>query len=189
MDNHYTYTTDNSLLNAIRNGEKGCIEMLYSNYYEVIESFVIKNSGTSDEANDIVQNTVITFYEKALTKKFVLTSSLKTYLYSIARNLWLKELKRKGKTPMVIDTTAEYLVLEDHNDKSYKEEEEELIQNCMKYFNTLGENCKEILTHYYWDNWKMDKIAKEMNYTNAVNAKVQKSKCMKQLRKLCSSLK
>ncbi|PSJ71743.1 RNA polymerase subunit sigma-70 [Sphingobacteriales bacterium UPWRP_1] len=177
------------ILNAIRNGEEGGIETLYRKYFNVIEVFVYKNKGIYDEAKDIAQETAIVFYEKARKPDFELTCALQTYLYSIARNLWLKELKRKGKTPMVIDTTSNYLTFEQTDEVAHKEEDEELIQKCMRYVNTLGENCKEILTHYYWDKWKMDKIAKEMDYTNAANAKNQKAKCMKRLRELCSSLK
>ncbi|QQS29995.1 MAG: sigma-70 family RNA polymerase sigma factor [Sphingobacteriales bacterium] len=189
MDKRSKYSEDNEILNAIRNGEEGCIENLYTDYYNMLSSLVLNNKGSSDEANDIVQDTVVAFYEKAKTPKFELTCSIKTYLYSVARNLWLKELKRKGKTPMIIDTSKEFLEIEVDDNVEDKEKIEYFIIKAMEHLNTLGGNCKKILTHFYWDNWNMAKIAEEINYTNADNAKTQKAKCMKRLRELCADLK
>lgn len=42
--------------------------------------------------------------------------------------------------------------------------------------------CYELLTRFFYQNQKMEKIALEMEYTNADNAKNQKYKCQKKLK-------
>ena len=47
-----------------------------------------------------------------------------------------------------------------------------------------GGKCYEILRRFFYENQKMDKIAFDLNYTNADNAKNQKARCQKNLKEL-----
>ena len=49
----------------------------------MVQSLIINNNGSSDDARDIFQEAVIVLYEKARTGTFELNCQLKTYLYSV----------------------------------------------------------------------------------------------------------
>lgn len=143
--------------------------------------FIIKNSGNFQEAQDTFQDAVIVLYEKTKNSDFKLTCTLKTYIYSIVRNLWLKALSKRQKRVDVIDFEKFY-TLEIEEDDTKKEDKQ--IDKITEAIKSLGEKCRKILTSFYFEQKKMTQIAEELGYTNADNAKNQKYKCMQQLKKL-----
>ena len=183
MKQQHPYSTDAELIEALQQTttQHKALQQLYVQYFETVRRFITNNNGTADEAKDIFQETVTIFYRKVQRQKLILTSSIKTYLYSVSRNLWLKQLRKKGKAQMLIDTENDYIqaVIPD---ETYDSDTDLLIQTALKHLATLGESCRKILHLFFWEKKSMDEIAQEIGYTNADNAKNQKAKCMKQLR-------
>ncbi len=178
------YANETELLAAlsINNKESDkALNYIYTKHFNAIERLVLNNSGTYDEAKDVYQDAIILFYEKVRQNQLTLTCSIGTYLYSVCRNLWLKCLREKAKTPVFIDTQNDFLIL-DIADTDYDTETEQLLHIATEQLATLGEKCRQILHYFFWERKTMDFIAQQLGYTNADNAKNQKSKCMKQLR-------
>lgn len=142
--------------------------------------FILKNNGDIDEAKDVFQDAIIVLYQKTKNPDFKLTCTIKTYLYSIVRNLWLKVLAKKKKTLSITDF-EQYYKVEIVKDKS---DENQKIDKILLAIKQLGEKCRLILTSFYFEKKKMDVIAEELGYTNAKNAKNQKYKCMQQVKKI-----
>lgn len=63
---------------------------MYKNYFGMVNRFVINNNGTTNDAEDIFQDTMLILVEKLRKDNFVLTASLKTYTMAISKNLWFK---------------------------------------------------------------------------------------------------
>src|SRR4051812_8035036 len=78
------------LLNGLARNDTKAIETIYKSNFNMVQSFVLNNNGTYDDARDIFQEAMIVLYENAKTQSFVLTCQIKTYVYSICRRLWLK---------------------------------------------------------------------------------------------------
>ena len=118
-------------------------------------------------------------YEKLQDENFELTCTLKTFLYSIGRNLWLKALKEKNRFTELAGQ-EEYIEL----NKSHVFETEDRYSAMSIALNSLGQPCQSILTEYYMNNCSMEEIANRFGYTNADNAKNQKYKCLQRLKKI-----
>src|SRR6476646_9526815 len=88
---------DEALVAAVRSGDDRALERLYRQHYPMVAQLVRTNSGSDDEAKDIYQEAIIVFYEKARQPEFVLTCQVKTYLYAVARRLWLKRLAERNR--------------------------------------------------------------------------------------------
>ena len=58
----------------------------------MVQSLIINNNGTADDAKDIFQEAMIVLYEKARSGTFELSCQIKTYVYSVSRRLWLKKI-------------------------------------------------------------------------------------------------
>jgi RNA polymerase sigma factor (sigma-70 family) len=85
--------SDNTLLDKLKAEDNSSFELLYKFYFPTVASYIKQNLGSNQDAEDIFQEAIIVLLQKVRKTDFVLTSSLKTYLYAIAKNLWLKRLR------------------------------------------------------------------------------------------------
>ncbi len=178
------YFTKESVLEGIRESDDGILDYLYKEHYPMIRNLVLTNNGSIEDAEDIMQEGIIAFYEKAKDRNFVLTCEVKTFLYSVCRNLWLKMLKRNSSNVKFEDILHQDVV------DVGEDNEEVLTQKQMiltELINTIGEKCKEILMLFYYEKISMEDIAVKLGYTNADNAKNQKYKCFKKLQTVAVS--
>ena len=75
---------------------KGYRDHLQENY-NMVQSLIINNSGSTDDAKDIFQEAMIVLYEKVRSGTFELNCLIKTYVYSVSRRLWLKRLQQMNR--------------------------------------------------------------------------------------------
>ena len=177
--------SDEQLLSGLSSKDKSekdkALKQLYAQHYPVIADFISKNNGNKEEAADIFQDAVIVFYEKIRLGDLNLNCTIRTYLYSVCRNLWLNRLRSQKRLTSIDDEIIaipippESLEVIDSNERNML-----IIQLLEK----LGEDCKKILTHFYFERLRMNEIAKRMNFANEQVAKNKKSGCMKKLKAL-----
>ena len=169
------------LLKALANNDSKAAETIYKENFNMVLAFILNNNGSYDEARDIFQEAMIALYQKAKSDSFVLTSQIKTYVYSICRRLWLKRLQQIGRTSPGIENYESIAVEEDIEVHERRNAELGIMERAM---GSLGEPCKSLLEAFYIEKKSMDKIALTFGYTNADNAKNQKYKCLMRLKKL-----
>ena len=171
------------LLEKIRSGDGEALRFLYKANFSSVLHFIVSNNGTEQEAKDIFQEAVIIFFERLKEPTFKLTCSLKTFIYSVCRRLWLKRLSSKETSRYKIYDFHEYIVEEPENIEEAERKEE--AYRCMeKALEVLGEPCKTILQEFYVYKRSMQEITERFGYTNADNTKNQKYKCLQRLKKL-----
>ncbi|MBY0349238.1 MAG: sigma-70 family RNA polymerase sigma factor [Hydrotalea flava] len=173
---------EQELLKGLASNDTRAIETIYKKNFNMVQSFILNNNGTYDDARDIFQEAMIALYEKAKSESFVLTSKINTYVYSICRRLWLKRLQQMGRFVQQIDGFEETVQVEDDLEIHEKRNAEFAIME--RALNSLGEPCKSLLEGYYLKKLDMQELAKSFGYTNADNAKNQKYKCLTRLKKL-----
>jgi RNA polymerase sigma factor (sigma-70 family) len=183
MSKAHLQLTDAQFIQGLRSGNSEVLSALYKKYYNIVLKLVVSNSGSSDEAADIYQETVIVLYENVQKPQFELNCQLQTYIYSVAKRLWLKQLKKNGQTFLMREDGSETLadVSEDVEVHLKKENEFEKIEQSLS---ALGEPCGTLIKDFYVNRLSMDDIADKFGYTNADNAKNQKYKCLQRLKKL-----
>lgn len=174
--------TDSQFIDGLRSGNNEILNALYKKYYTIVLKFIVNNNGSEQAAQDIYQETVIVLYENAQKPGFELNCQLQTYIYSVAKRLWLKQLKKNGKT-FLFKEEEENEVVDVANDVSRHEEKEKDIEKMNKSLQELGEPCSTLMKDFYVFKLNMDEIAEKFGYTNADNAKNQKYKCLQRLKK------
>lgn len=177
-----TEINEQILLKGLVNNDSKAIETIYKENYNTIQSFILNNNGTYDDARDIFQEAMITLYEKAKSESFVLTCQIKTYIYSVCRRLWLKRLQQMGRYVTQSDGLEETVPVEDDLEMHEKRNADFAIME--RALGSLGEPCKSLLEAFYIHKKGMTEISAEFGYTNADNAKNQKYKCLMRLKKL-----
>ncbi|NMD01220.1 MAG: sigma-70 family RNA polymerase sigma factor [Bacteroidales bacterium] len=178
---------ESTIIQGIKNNNTMAITYAYKKYYPSVANYIRLNGGNDDDAKDIFQEAMMVLFHNTQKEHFQLSCQLNTYLYSIARNLWLTELRRQNKNTTEIEDFDQLL----SEDELLMEEAEEKVKaqrNLKLSLETLGEPCKTILTAFYIEQLSMQEIAEKMGYTNSENAKNQKYKCLLRLKKIYQKL-
>lgn len=180
--------SDQELIKQLRTTQYGvrreALTYIYKATYFGIADFVLKNSGTEEDAKDIFQEAITIFYEKLVNEELVLTTSIYNYLYAIVRNLWMKKLRKsrrennwRSKHDEMTDDKSELeLIIE--------RERNEVVRQLMS---KMGDKCRKVLTLFYFDQKNMKEIMEEMNWNTVQSAKNKKSLCMKKIKKMIQS--
>ena len=177
-----TDSNEQALLKGLAANDRKSVESIYRNHYSMIQTLIINNSGTSDDARDIFQEAIIVLYEKAKSGSFELHAQLKTYIYAVCRRLWLKRLVTYQRYSGDLANAPESIATDDDIEMyEHRTQDFELMEKALQH---LGEPCKELLESYYLKKKNMSEIAREFGYTNADNAKNQKYKCLMRLKKI-----
>jgi len=175
-----TGTSEDELISLMRNNDDAALKFVYQKHYNMIEQYVLKNSGSKEDVKDLYQDAFVVFYHKLKQPDFKMSSSIGTYLFSVAKNLWLKRLRDNKVKTVHIDSVSEMSTKEKTIDENKQNREFEIATEELQ---KLGDPCKTLLTEFYYKQTKMEAIAKLLNYTNANRAKAQKYKCMQRLKK------
>jgi RNA polymerase sigma factor (sigma-70 family) len=176
-----TYT-DLEFIEGLKHNNDAVLRALYKKYYNIVLKYVVNNSGNSEIAADVYQETIIVLYENAQKPDFQLNCQLQTFIYSIARRLWLKQLRNNGQLTRFKDDEEDEVadVTEEITEHLQKESDIEKMNACME---NLGEPCKTLLKDFYVYKLSMDEISEKFGYTNSDNAKTQKYKCLQRLKR------
>ena len=155
--------------------------LLYREYFPVIRSFVQNNSGSEEDAADLFQDALIVFYHKVRDKKFELSCTIKTFIFSICKRQWLKKLNRK-KQQLLKNETFETVSLEPNIEDILEDSEQsKLVSRLLKQ---IGEDGERILTYFFFDGMKTEEVTQKMGFANEQVTRNKKSRCLKKLRDL-----
>ena len=170
---------DMKLWSLLKADYKTAFSKLYKEHFRMVEYFITKNSGSLADAEDVFQDAMIVIFDKSREAGFELSCALSTFVYSVARNLWLKRLRGSKRQLNIAD-------FEEHLDVAVEEdtqaEDAGQLDKIRAAIEALGENCRKILVLFYYQKMNMQQIAEELGYTNPDNAKNQKYKCLQQLK-------
>lgn len=169
------------LIKGLARNDRKSVEEIYKQHYNLIQALIINNSGSMDDAKDVFQETMVVLFEKARSGNFELNCQIKTYLYAVAKRLWLKRLQQANRFAESIDNNDEISVSEDLSEHEQKNAEYDMMHQSI---NSLGEPCRSLLQAFYFKKKNMQEIAESFGYTNAENAKTQKYKCLMRLKKI-----
>lgn len=150
---------DLKLIQEFKNGNEQAFNQLVLRYQEKIYWIVRRMIGNHDEADDITQNVFIKAYHSL--KKFKGESSFYTWIYRIAINLSLNEIRRKklrqvlslGEHDSAYHQSQDLQPLE----QLEKEEQRMLIQQAI---DLLPEKQKKVFVLRYYEELPYEEISR-----------------------------
>ncbi len=176
--------SDEELINDIMDEQKlnGAIHYILESYYGLLENMVISNSGTTADAEDVIQDALVAFVEIIRKGTYRREAGIKSFLYTITRNLWITELRKRGSA------VKRELLFEKEKDVS-----DEGLMKYLSYkdvqksvtglLNTLENKCRQLLNLVYFESLPMKEIVTKLGYQNEQVVRNKKHKCMKELEK------
>ena len=171
--------TVEEIIEGIKARDNCVLQYVYKNHYPSIHHFIVSNSGSPEDAKDIFQESIIVIYRKVKEQKhFMLSSTFKTFIYSVARNLWLKHLRAIKYEGQKIQDQQSYMELKD---EPFKVSNDDLKMSLyQKYFKQLPEDCQNILKLTARDIPQKE-IAQAMNFKSENYVKKRKHICKDKL--------
>jgi RNA polymerase sigma factor (sigma-70 family) len=171
--------SDEMIVEGLRNKDHEKIRFLYRNYFDSIQRLILKNSGNTEDAEDIFQDALVIVYKKIQDNQLKLSCSLKTYMYAISRNLWLQKLQKKdNKSEELIDIPDENREPFEINEDFREHEKYNLYQ---KHFLKLSEDCQRVLK-LFLKKISLKEITKIMKFSSVDYTKTRKYLCKKNLK-------
>jgi len=174
---------ESSVIERIKSGDKTTLDEIYKQYRAEFISWVVKQySCSTDEAKDVYQSAVLILYENIINGKLTeLTSSVKTYLYSVGKNKMREARKITSRYKFEI---TEGLFAHNISSDTTEDELTEQFNTIAASLKTLGDPCSTVLQLFYYEKQSMEQIADKQGYKNKDTAKNLKHKCLKRLRKI-----
>ncbi|MGC1204570.1 MAG: sigma-70 family RNA polymerase sigma factor [Flavobacteriaceae bacterium] len=173
---------DQKYIDGLLKNNSFIIQAIYDKFVPKVVNYIKLNSGSSDEAQDVIQDTLITIYNQASEKKLQLTCPFDAYFFLLCKRKWLNELKKSLNKKVTIneevlskDDEAQELAFE----TSIFGEKQALFTEM---FNKLGTACKDLLTATFKIK-PMEDVAKSLAVTYAY-ARKKKSLCIGKLTEL-----
>ncbi len=110
-----------------------------------------------------------------------LSSSLKTYLFSVGRFLLLQEHRKRKE--FIFDNLDHYFP--EGSVDPYTDDESSLELDQLKAsFKKLSPPCQELLRKYYYQGYSYEEIVESLDYASIESARSQRYNCMQTLKKL-----
>lgn len=168
--------SEEEIIHAFKNNDRMFIRDLYAIHLPVISRYVSHNNGEADDAKDLIQQAMLIIFQKVRKNEFELTCSFKTYLYSICKNLWLKELRKKkaeNRTNLDPDEMEEIaLFVEVENEYNYSTQ----YFLYRWHFHNLSAICRDLIK-LTLAKIPYDEIAARLNFSNGDMARKKKYRC------------
>jgi len=162
---------------GIKKRDSHTIRYLYKTCYPDIRSLVLANKGTSQDAQDLFQDALLIIYQKIVALNLNINCAFRTYLFSVCRLMWLRELEERrnqGQNYEYSDTFSGNINEDINTLETLK------MRIYKKHFDELNKECQEVLKMYF-NGVPMEDICSKMGYQSVQIAKDKKYRCKKSL--------
>lgn len=168
---------DQVIIDGIITGDERILTCFYKENIRYIQGYILRNSGNSEDVEDVFQDALVVLYQKLKSDFLELKVPVKTYFYGICKNVWRNRLRKKKKLLMEdrenrFDVGIEAPVMVDIENQ----EREHLYR---KHFQKLNTDNKKILSLFF-EGRSMLEISKIIGYSEGYTRK-KKFQAKKQL--------
>jgi RNA polymerase sigma factor (sigma-70 family) len=170
---------DQIYIDGLLQNNSQIIHSIYKKFAPKVVQYIRNNSGDTDRAEDVIQETLITIYNQAKVNGLQLTCPFDAYFFLLCKRRWLNELKKASQKEV---TMGEDFVYKDESTISMTNGTEIFDQKQQLFeemFQKLGDKCQEVLKLSFVTK-TMEEVAAKLNVTYAYVRK-KKSLCTGQL--------
>ncbi len=90
--------SDDEIIHGLKQQDNRVLQYIYKNSFNSVKQLILSNAGSENDAEDIFQESLIIVFKKLRDEPaFKLDCTFTTYIYSIARLMWLKHLRQIKK--------------------------------------------------------------------------------------------
>lgn len=170
---------DQLYIDGLLQNKSSVIDAIYKKFVPKVKNYIRTNSGNDDDAQDVIQEVLITIYNQAKTNGLQLTCPFDAYFFLLCKRRWLNELKKSSNKEVTLqdeNVSTDESVQEMTLQTEVFDEKQSLFDEM---FQKLGEKCQEVLKLSFVTK-TMEEVAQKLNVTYGYVRK-KKSICTGQL--------
>jgi DNA-directed RNA polymerase specialized sigma24 family protein len=176
---------DKILIEGNKKQNEKVIAEIYNRFFPSIRQFIYKNNGSIDDARDIFNDAIVVILLKVREDVLELNCSLKTYIYAICRNLWLKKIKAEKIDLIPYDEIEDTMYSADVvEEELYNVSRAHLL--FQKHLVRMNTTCQDLIGAFL-EGKSFKEITEEMDFENEGYARKRKYRCVKLLIKRIKS--
>lgn len=162
---------------ALINGDTRLIGEIYKKCFPQVKRFIIQNNGTAEDAEDTFQKSLLQIAVRYKKEKFEIRGDFQGYLFTVCKNLWLRELNKSKKRV----TNEVFLNLySEEQDNALALMEQKRFELFSEKLDLISENCKKILSLYF-AKVSYAEMVRALDYNSETVARQRVFKCKKSL--------
>jgi len=171
--------SNEKIIEGILSNNSKILQYIYSENFSKVKQYICTNGGSEDEAADVFQESILVIFEKARKEKLVLRVKFSTYLYAVAKIVWMAYLRKNRR-----ELEDGYFV-ELETDYGIGEVDKYIIENeryklVWRYFENLSKDCQTII-RLFLDGKSIEEVTQLMNYTSEQHTKNRRLRCKESL--------
>ena len=174
---------ESDILHLLKVGDEQCMRMIFKDYYRALCVYALKYLATVEDAEDVVQNVLIAFWENRKGSAF--EGSLRAYLFGAVTKASFKFLERNGQIVFRdIEERADHFFEE----MTYDEEELKAIKDRLyREIELLPENARKVFNAIVLEGLTYKEVAERLN-VSVNTVKTHYSHALKKLRERLGDL-
>jgi DNA-directed RNA polymerase specialized sigma24 family protein len=161
------------MIGHTRENDEDRLVSIYRSAFPACAKMIHRMGGTLEQAKDCFHDALLIFMEKEKAGSLQLRSSPEAYLLGTAKICWLRFVNGTRTFPL----PDEFETVEPQEETS--EEKEKAI---LRYLQSAGKKCLELLSAFYYERSSLHDIAIRFGFKGRRSATVQKFKCLEKVR-------
>ncbi|MXV15336.1 RNA polymerase sigma factor [Hufsiella ginkgonis] len=155
-------------------GRPYLFRMLYKSVFPSAAAWIARRGGTFDEAEDVFQDALLVYYEKAMAGKSTAGRDEKAYLFGIVKHLWVRKFRQR-----ITNVTFEEVDADLPDEVISREPAAEVL---LQHLSSAGKKCMELLKAFYYDKLPARQLSEMFGFSGTRSVTVQKYKCLEKVR-------
>lgn len=170
---------DNSyFIEGILHSDERVIREIYSRFFSHVLSFVMKNNGSREDAEDVFQAALLQISARIKVRELkTINSPFGGYLFGACKNLWRREIKKKIKRVTTHEKAELGSEVSEMVDAVLEQEKWDLFEEKLTL---LSETCKELMKLFF-QKMPYRQIQSMFSYSSEEVARQRVFKCKKRL--------
>lgn len=163
---------------------KATFVALYEAIFPAVARYIAQRGGMLEEAEDVFQDALLVYYEKARGGVLRLERGEKEYVFGVARYLWAQRYRENIRHTSLDEMVAAYEQRE--LDPRWTELPEQQIAHgrIIRVLEAAGQKCMQLLSAFYYEKLDMDGLADRFGFSSKRSATVQKFKCLQKVKQV-----
>ncbi len=154
---------------------------LYHAHFQAVKAYVLKNSGTVEDARDMYQEAFLALWLKVKQNaQAPLGTDPGGFLYQVAKNKWLDVLRSAARRHLHVVQQGN-LAAQPATGQQERAELEKQLEALRDIYQHLDERCKRVLHLFYFVRQDLASIASEL-HVDTESIRTIKYRCMMKLR-------
>ena len=162
---------------GLRRNDPATVRSLYTQHFPSVRQYVLQNSGTTTDAQDVFQEAVTVLWLKVKEGQLEPDSDPGGFLFRVAKNKWLDTVRSAAHKHMKVVHDDRLDAVETDVDDGI----EERIVRLRGVYEKLDDKCRAVLDQFYFERKDLATIAESMGVEEE-SIRTIKYRCMMKLR-------